>query len=327
MQVISEAQLLRLEDLREKVNDALEALIEREINKGAGEVAQLSGEMLLSGGKRLRPLLGIFCYEVAGGNDIDEIMDLALAFELIHTATLIHDDINDAAKLRRGITTLHERIGQPKAIIAGDWLFVQGYGLSGRYTKECIDLIREACANIAVSEFMQLDHVLDLSTSPEDYLKIVRGKTAGPFAAVCESAAIIAGASKEQSEALARFGMELGIAFQLMDDLLDLRGDERMGKPRGKDVIEGKMTLPLIHALTLLHGNRRQQLAEILNNFNDGLWDELMGLLDTSDSIHYAECLMHTHLERAIYELTSLPESSAKKLLLSIVEQMQSRDN
>ena len=327
MQVISEAQLLRLEDLREKVNDALEALIEREINKGAGEVAQLSGEMLLSGGKRLRPLLGIFCYEVAGGNDIDEIMDLALAFELIHTATLIHDDINDAAKLRRGITTLHERIGQPKAIIAGDWLFVQGYGLSGRYTKECIDLIREACANIAVSEFMQLDHVLDLSTSPEDYLKIVRGKTAGPFAAVCESAAIIAGASKEQSEALGRFGMELGIAFQLMDDLLDLRGDERMGKPRGKDVIEGKMTLPLIHALTLLHGNRRRQLAEILNNFNDGLWDELMGLLDTSDSIHYAECLMHTHLERAIHELTSLPESSAKKLLLSIVEQMQSRDN
>ncbi|MED5292142.1 MAG: polyprenyl synthetase family protein, partial [Candidatus Thermoplasmatota archaeon] len=187
MQAIPEAQLLRLEDLREKVNMALEALIQRELDNGAGEVAKLSGEILLSGGKRLRPLLGIFCYEVAGGEDLDEIMDLALAFELIHTATLIHDDINDSAKLRRGVTTLHERIGQPKAIIAGDWLFVQGYGLSGRYTKACIDLIREACANIAVSEFKQLDHVLDLSTSPEDYLHIVQGKTAGPFAAVCES--------------------------------------------------------------------------------------------------------------------------------------------
>ena len=151
MQAISEAQLSRLEDLREKVNRALEALIQREVHKGAGEVAKLAGEMLLSGGKRLRPLLGIFCYEVAGGKDLDEIMDLALAFELIHTATLIHDDINDAAKLRRGVTTLHERIGQPKAIIAGDWLFVQGYGLSGKYSKDCIDLIREACANIAVS--------------------------------------------------------------------------------------------------------------------------------------------------------------------------------
>ena len=140
----SQAQLLRLEDLREKVNIALEGLIQREVDNGAGEVAKLSGEILLSGGKRLRPLLGIFCYEVAGGTDLNEIMDLAIAFELIHTATLIHDDINDAAKLRRGVTTLHERIGQPKAIIAGDWLFVQGYGLSGRYTKACIDLIREA---------------------------------------------------------------------------------------------------------------------------------------------------------------------------------------
>jgi len=326
VQAIPEAQLLRLEDLREKVNMALEALIAREVSNGAGEVATLSGEILLSGGKRLRPLLGILCYEVAGGEDIDEIMDLAIAFELIHTATLIHDDINDAAKLRRGVTTLHERIGQPKAIIAGDWLFVQGYGLSGRYTKKCIDLIREACANIAVSEFKQLDHVLDLSTSPEDYLHIVQGKTAGPFAAVCESAAIIAGATKEQSDALGRFGMELGIAFQLMDDLLDLRGDERMGKPRGKDVIEGKMTLPLIHALTLLHGKRRQRLSEILNNFSDSLWDELMGLLDTSDSIHYSECLMYTHLERAIQELDVLPETSSKKLLLNIVEKMQSRE-
>ena len=117
VQAISEAQLLRLEDLRDKVNLALDALIQRELQKGAGEVAQLSGEILLSGGKRLRPLLGIFCYEVAGGNDIDEIMDLAMAFELIHTATLIHDDINDAAKLRRGVTTLHERIGQPKACL------------------------------------------------------------------------------------------------------------------------------------------------------------------------------------------------------------------
>ena len=99
MQAIPQAQLLRLEDLREKVNIALEGLIQRELDNGAGEVAKLSGEILLSGGKRLRPLLGIFCYEVAGGLDLDEIMDLAIAFELIHTATLIHDDINDAAKL------------------------------------------------------------------------------------------------------------------------------------------------------------------------------------------------------------------------------------
>lgn len=119
--------------------------------------------------------------------------------------------------------------------------------------------------------------------------------------------------------------MELGIAFQLMDDLLDLRGDERMGKPRGKDVIEGKMTLPLIHALTLLHGDRRRQLAEILNNFNDGMWDELMGLLETSDSITYAESLMLTHLERAVHELDRFPSSMAKSLLMQVAENVHQR--
>ena len=119
--------------------------------------------------------------------------------------------------------------------------------------------------------------------------------------------------------------MELGIAFQLMDDLLDLRGDERMGKPRGKDVLEGKMTLPLIHSLTLLHGERRRQLAEILNNFNDGMWDELMGLLETSDSITYAESLMLTHLERAIQELDHFPPSMAKSLLLQVAENVHQR--
>ena len=184
MQAISEAELNRLEDLREQVNQALQLMIENELKNGAGEVAELAGEMLLSGGKRLRPLLAIIAYEVAGGKDIEEIMNLALSFEFIHTATLVHDDINDAAKQRRGITTLHERAGQAKAIIAGDWLFVHGFGLGGLYTKSIIDLVTNCCANIAISEFMQLDHVLNLSTSPEDYLQIVRGKTAGPFAAI-----------------------------------------------------------------------------------------------------------------------------------------------
>ena len=163
MQAISEAEVNRLEDLREQVNKALQSKIENELQKGAGEVAELAGEMLLSGGKRLRPLLAIIAYEVAGGKNIDEIMNLALSFEFIHTATLVHDDINDAAKQRRGITTLHERAGQAKAIIAGDWLFVHGFGLGGLYTKSIIDLVTDCCANIAISEFMQLDHVLNLS--------------------------------------------------------------------------------------------------------------------------------------------------------------------
>lgn len=316
----------RLETMRLVVDAELEALIENEVENGAGQVAELCGSMLLAGGKRLRPLLILLAYEIAGGLEEDEIMPLALAFELIHTATLVHDDINDEASHRRGIETIHTRVGIPKAVIAGDWLFVQGFGLGGRYEEHIVRIMAQCCADIATSEFDQLDHVLNLATSPEDYLSIVRGKTAGPFSAGCHAAGLVAGLSEEKALALKRFGMELGIAFQLVDDLLDLRGDERMGKPRGADVLEGKMTLPLIHALTLSHGAERIRLAEIIEDFSDENFDELMYLLTRSDSMNYAKILVQTHLERAISELSHFEESEAKQHMLRIAEYVMNRE-
>ena len=315
----------QLEVMRLHVDAALEALVDDEIQNGAGQVAELCASMLLAGGKRLRPLLILLAYEIAGGEDVEEVMPLALAFEMIHTATLVHDDINDEASLRRGVETIHTRAGLAKAVIAGDWLFVQGFGLGGRYDENIVRLMAKCCADIAVAEFHQLDHVLNLATSPEDYLSIVRGKTAGPFAAGCHAAGLVAGLTEQQAAGLGRFGMELGIAFQLVDDLLDLRGDERMGKPRGADVLEGKMTLPLIHALTLSHGKERQRLAQLIESFSDKHFEELMQLLDRSSSLTYAEILVKTHLERAVLELDAFPESQAKSLMLHITDYVMQR--
>ncbi len=315
----------QLEVMRLHVDAALEALVDDEIQNGAGQVAELCASMLLAGGKRLRPLLILLAHEIAGGEDVEEVMPLALAFEMIHTATLVHDDINDEAPLRRGVETIHTRAGLAKAVIAGDWLFVQGFGLGGRYDENIVRLMAKCCADIAVAEFHQLDHVLNLATSPEDYLSIVRGKTAGPFAAGCHAAGLVAGLTEQQAAGLGRFGMELGIAFQLVDDLLDLRGDERMGKPRGADVLEGKMTLPLIHALTLSHGKERQRLAQLIESFSDDHFDELMQLLDRSSSLAYAEILVKTHLERAVLELDAFPESQAKSLMLHITGYVMER--
>ncbi|MAZ42728.1 MAG: hypothetical protein CMB19_02170 [Euryarchaeota archaeon] len=311
--------------MRLHVDAALEALVDDEIQNGAGQVAELCASMLLAGGKRLRPLLILLAHEIAGGEDVEEVMPLALAFEMIHTATLVHDDINDEASLRRGVETIHTRAGLAKAVIAGDWLFVQGFGLGGRYDENIVRLMAKCCADIAVAEFHQLDHVLNLATSPEDYLSIVRGKTAGPFAAGCHAAGLVAGLTEQQAAGLGRFGMELGIAFQLVDDLLDLRGDERMGKPRGADVLEGKMTLPLIHALTLSHGKERQRLAQLIESFSDEHFEELMQLLDRSSSLTYAEILVKTHLERAVLELDAFPESQAKSLMLHITDYVMQR--
>ena len=314
-----------LERMRVEVNHALQDLIQSEVELGAGEVALEAGRVLNAGGKRLRPILFLLAYQVAGGTKRDDVMPLALAFELIHTATLVHDDINDEAQQRRGIPTIHAQAGQAKAVIAGDWLFVQGFGLGGRYSEQIVSIIARCCANIAVSEFHQLDHVLNLATSPEDYLSIVKGKTAGPFASGCYAAGLVAGLDEEQAKALERFGMELGIAFQLVDDILDLRGDERMGKPRGADVYEGKMTLPLIHALTLSHGTHRQRLSELIESFTDDGFDELMGLLERSSSMEYAEILVRTHLERAQAELNRFPDSEAKEMMMLITNIVKDR--
>lgn len=306
-----------LRDLKDLVDSRLKEYIDQEI-ANHGQVADLAGDVLLAGGKRLRPLLVLLAYELVGGVDPEEILPLALAFEMIHTATLVHDDINDNAKTRRGLPTLHERFSQEKALITGDWLFVQGFSLGGQLDSEVVNIIAKCCGLIASAEFKQINHVMDLTTSPDDYLTIVEGKTAGPFAGGCEGAAVIAGASKEEREALVRFGTEMGISFQLVDDLLDIRGDERMGKPRGSDVYEGKMTLPLIHALTILHGPKRERLVEIILGFSDSMFDELIELLTWADSIAYTEILVKTHIERARSALDIFADSKAKSALQAI---------
>ena len=314
----------RIDAIRDLVNANLEAIIEQQ-SSTFGEVAEVSGQVVLAGGKRIRPIMVILAYELAGGENLDEIIPFAMSNEFIHTASLVHDDINDEALTRRGHDTIHAKFGQAKAIIAGDWLFSQGFGLGGRYDKQVVDVMAHYCSRLASAEFTQIDHILDLATSPEDYLDIVSGKTAGPFAAGCKGAGLIANADKESCERLFGFGMQIGIAFQLVDDLLDIRGDERMGKPRGSDIYEGKMTLPIIHALTILHGSQRARLAEILHNFEDSLFDEFISLLNFGDSLNYTEILIQNHLERAMQNLDYFPECEAKQLLKHLVDMVQNR--
>ena len=312
---------------RMEVEDALHSVIESSMNGPYSHAMGLAREILLAGGKRIRPILTLLAYDLVGGKDRSDVIDFAVATELIHTATLIHDDIYDGAKLRRGVQTLHEKHGLDHAIIGGDFLFVMGFGIGGRYDEQIVRIMADTCAAIASGELKQLQHVSDLSTTPEDYYEIVRGKTAGPFSSACECAAIIAGASESEIESMREFGMELGIAFQLVDELLDLTVDERMGKPRGTDVHEGKMTLPIIHALTLLHGDARRKLADVLGEFHDERWDELEELLESGDSFGYCNILIHNHLDRALEHLHRFPESEVRDVLESITRQVMTRND
>ena len=182
---------------------------------------------------------------------------------------------------------------------------------------DIVDMIASSCTNIARGELQQFNHIGDLTTTPEDYYSIIDGKTVGPFATGTAAAALVAGASEEVSEMMYEFGTEFGRAFQLVDDLLDLTGDPEMGKPRGTDVHEGKMTLPLIHALTILHGSEREHLADVLSNFSDDRWNELTSLLELSGSFSYTRQLIQNHVDRALDILSKLPPSDACLLYTS----------
>jgi len=298
--------------------EELENLVQEAISSSGAPAMDLARDVLLSGGKRLRPLLAILTYEAAGGTDVGEVMDLALSAELIHTATLIHDDIYDQSRFRRGRPTIHSSHGLAQAIIAGDYLFALGFSKGGRYEMDVVDMIASSCTNIARGELQQFNHIGDLTTTPEDYYSIIDGKTVGPFATCTACSALVAGASKEVSDMMYDFGIEFGRAFQLVDDLLDLTGDPEMGKPRGTDVHEGKMTLPIIHALTILHGTEREHLADVLNNFSDDRWNELTTLLEISGSFSYTRQLIQNHVDRALEILSKLPPSDAKELISEV---------
>ena len=312
---------------RNVVEEALEEFVQQSMTGPGAPAMRLAGDILLAGGKRYRPVMATLAFEAAGGEDTSKVMNLAMASEIIHTATLVHDDIYDQSKLRRGKPTLHTSVGLPEAIIAGDYLFALGFGLGGRHDDRVVERIAEACGRIATSELKQLEHIGNLATTPEDYYAIVDGKTAFPISSGCWGAAVLAEASEHIVDALEEFGMEFGRAFQMVDDLLDLTGDPSMGKPRGTDVHDGKMTLPLIHALTILHGAEREHLSDVLQNFSDERWEELIELLDSAGSMGYVRQLIDNHLQRAKDALEALPASEGRDLLFELVRMSRSRRN
>lgn len=316
-----------LDRRRDAIEEALEEFVQLRMAGSEAPAMRLASDILLAGGKRYRPIIAILAFEAAGGDDSSKVMKLAMATEIIHTATLVHDDIYDQSKVRRGKPTLHTSIGLPQAIIAGDYLFALGFGLGGRHDNHVVDRVAEACGRIATGELQQLEHIGNLATTPEDYYSIVDGKTAFPFASGCWGAAVIAKAPEATVTALELFGMEFGRAFQMVDDLLDLIGEPSMGKPRGADVHDGKMTLPIIHALTMLHGVERERLADVLQNFSDERWEELIELLNSAESLDYVKQLIENHVERAMEALETLPRTEARDMMFELVKISESRRN
>lgn len=222
---------------------------------------------LFNGGKRIRPLLVVVAARLCGDKSSD-VYRLGIAFEYLHAATLFHDDIIDQSETRRGKACIHKKFGNVEAILAGDFLHAHSMALVGELAgRRGLDIFCKATKGMVDGEFMQLRNAQNHNLSELDYYNAIMGKTGLLIAAACEVGADFAGGSKEQCKAMKNYGENLGCAFQIIDDLLDYKGDsKKTGKSVGNDLAEGKMTLPFILALNKAGTKDRNRLFEILDD-------------------------------------------------------------
>jgi octaprenyl-diphosphate synthase len=229
---------------------AVDALIRRHMDSPVPVIPALADHLIAGSAKRLRPLLTVAAARLVGARD-DACLKLAAAVEFIHTATLLHDDVVDSSQLRRGRVAAHLIWGAPSSVLVGDFLFARAFELMvGANSMPALEILAKASRVIAEGEVLQLTRSHDLELTQELYIDIIRAKTAELFAAAAEAGAVSAGASPERRRALRQYGQDLGLAFQLVDDVLDYSGEsDELGKNPGDDFREGKATLPLLLAI------------------------------------------------------------------------------
>jgi len=276
-------------------------------------------------GKRLRPAL-VFMAARACGDVTDDHLRLAAVAELLHTATLVHDDILDDADIRRRNATAHKLFGSELSVLLGDYLFARAYELAcdGSSTDVAVYLAKTARA-ICVGEMMQIRNRGNLELDEQAYLSIIEQKTACLYSACGYIGVHFAGGSKELTASMTEFGMNLGMAFQIADDLLDLTGDEaRVGKTLGTDVANQKLTLPLIHMLEQLPEDRRAAAQAALSNENGAA--EWRPLLAETGSMEYARTRADQFIAAARANLDGLNGSSMKAHLDALAGFVLDRD-
>ncbi len=305
----------------------VEELMMHDLKSENPELTEMCRYVISSGGKRIRPALCILSYGAAGGTDMKLPVKVGAAFEIIHNATLIHDDINDQGEIRRGRKTLHKEYTVSKAIIAGDYMFAMGFRLLAVEAPRIVDYIVEASASMGAWEFIQKDLEHAASVKEEDYIRIITGKTAKLFEASSKSGVAVAGSDSAMLDALGGFAFSIGLAFQIVDDTLDVTGDpHNTGKAVGTDLIEGKPTLPVIYAMEDPEYGPR--LVEIFEKADVTIDDvrEALALIRSTDSVDRCLQIARRFATEAVEYLDAVPDSRYKTALLQLADYIVCRD-
>ena len=284
---------------------------------------EISTHLIGSGGKRVRPAVALLVFKACGGEDVTDMVDVAAALELIHSATLLHDDIIDGCETRRGQPSAFNRYGLANTLVTGDFLFSKAFELCGRFEEGIVRWAADACISLTEGEVMQSRFRHNPAVTVDDYLEIISRKTASLFSQGSRVAAHLAGLAPDGADAMWTCGFNIGMAFQIVDDLLDVDGDADLtGKPVGIDLRDGNPSLPLVLAL-----NRDEDVRRVFVSTEPSDADVAMALqrvrrLGVLDTVRH---LAEDYTERARAMLAGLPYSAYRDALDGIVTEIEER--
>ncbi len=315
-----------LEPLSRLVGDDLRAvnrLIVEHMHSPVALIPQLASHIVAAGGKRLRPMLTLAAARLCGYEG-ERHLGLAACVEFIHTATLLHDDVVDASDLRRGLATANAVWGNKPSVLVGDFLFSRAFQLMvADGSLDVLRILSNASAVIAEGEVLQLMTANDTTSDEKAYMEVIEAKTAALFAAACRVGAVVAGRPAAEEEALERFGSGFGIAFQLVDDVLDYSAlQAELGKAVGDDFRDGKITLPVVLAFQRADETERAFWRRCLEEqaHQDGDLEQAIGYLQRHDALSDAMARARSYADSAREALGIFPDSPAKAALLDVVE-------
>lgn len=314
----------------EKKLGRVEKILAQTLDDPSYPLALETKELVLSGGKMLRPAFvligaGFGSGHLSGNSRTDRIAHIAAAVELIHVASLIHDDIIDQADKRRGIVGLHKRFGTTNAILAGDWLFSQSFRLTADFASiKSARVLARFVGSVCSAEIHQDLSKFSFSTSRREYLRTIAGKTAALFSLSLHVGASEAKATLVVTQNLRRAGYDIGMAFQIIDDILDYESDDKtLRKPVGNDIREGLCTLPLILALKKNESVLRPLLDK--KGMDDARVSKIVKIVTESDALEAAREVARHFTARALKEIGALPACEAREELLSITRKLLTR--
>lgn len=317
-------------DTLKKYSESIDKEIEESLDTiDPSILCEASDHLIKAGGKKLRPSLVVLSCEAVGGRTEDALKTGA-AMELIHTFSLIHDDIMDKDEMRRGKPSVHILWGEPMAILAGDTLFSKAFenvletdtqSVPPHRTVNALKTVVDSCIKICEGQALDIGFEGKLDVKEEEYLEMIYKKTAALIAASTKAGAIIGGGTEEQIEALSEYGRLIGLAFQIQDDYLDVVSDaEKIGKPVGSDIVEGKMTLMVVHALANATDDDKNKLISILEANDESLVNNAIAIFNKYGSIEYTRDIALDNVKTAKELLDVLDDSEAKESLKLIAD-------